>query len=73
MMMIWNKPSEIGTDNCATRLEFKICVFFVGGIRKVTNISLKGVREIADAAGMGKILFESEMILVNLRKSHFIM
>ena len=52
-----SEPTEFGTDNCATHHICNNLALFIGEIRKVTNIGVKGVGGVAEAVGMGTIRF----------------
>ena len=52
-----SKPTEFGTDNCATH---HICYekdLYIGEIRKIGNVRVKGVSGSSVAAGIGTVQF----------------
>ena len=52
-----SKPTEFGTDNCATR---HICYqeeLYIGEIREIGNVGVKGISGSAVAAGIGTVQF----------------
>ena len=51
------EPTEFGTDNYATHHICNNRALFIGKIKKVTPIGVKGVGGIAEAVGIGKIRF----------------
>ena len=52
-----NQTTEFGTKNCATHHICNDLTMFVGRIRKVTNIGVKGVGGIFETIGLRMIFF----------------